>query len=160
MFLNDDDVNEIIHQLEAGPFEELSLQTSRFKLKLRAKGNGSWTKSIEDFQETNLVNPGQEAADSAKEDTNNTASSAAEKNGHFAVRTPLVGTFYRAPKPGAPDFVEVGSQVNQDTVIGIVETMKLMNSVMAGVKGRVVEICASDAGFVEQGETILFIEEG
>jgi hypothetical protein len=55
-------------------------------------------------------------------------------------RTPMLGTFYRAAKPGVPPFVEIGSHVEKDTVIGIVETMKLMTSVYAETRGKVVEI--------------------
>ena len=74
-----------------------------------------------------------------------------------AVRAPLPGTFYRAPRPGAEPFVEVGSQVGADTVIGIVETMKLMNSVHAGVAGVVAEFCAANAEFAAQGAALLRI---
>jgi acetyl-CoA carboxylase biotin carboxyl carrier protein len=78
--------------------------------------------------------------------------------GLIELPSPLLGTFYRAPKPGAPPFIEVGSEVGPETVIGLVETMKLMNSVYAGVKGRVAEICAADAQFVEQGVVLARIE--
>ena len=74
-----------------------------------------------------------------------------------AVRAPLPGTFYRAPRPGAAPFVEVGSQVSADTVIGIVETMKLMNSVHAGVAGTVAEFCVQNAEFAAHGATLLRI---
>src|SRR6185437_13254176 len=56
------------------------------------------------------------------------------------VTSPLLGTCYRAPKPGAPPFVEVGTVVGEETVVAIVEVMKLMNTVRAGVKGTVSEI--------------------
>ena len=69
--------------------------------------------------------------------------------------SPLLGIFYRAPKPGEAAFIEVGAQVEEDTVIGIIEVMKLMNSVRAGVKGEVVEILAANAGLVEYGETLV-----
>jgi len=75
----------------------------------------------------------------------------------IAVRTPLPGTFYRAPRPGAAPFVEVGSRVDPDTVVGIVETMKLMNSVTAGVAGAVAEICLGNAEFAAHGATLLRI---
>ncbi len=65
-----------------------------------------------------------------------------DPNGHEAVPAPLLGTFYRAPKPGAPPFVEVGAKVEADTVIGIIEVMKLMNTVRAGCAARVTEILA------------------
>jgi len=76
------------------------------------------------------------------------------------IRAPLVGTFYRSPKPGAPPFVDVGSRVSPDTVVGIIETMKLMNSVHAGLDGVVAEIAVSDAQFVENGQILMRIEEG
>jgi acetyl-CoA carboxylase biotin carboxyl carrier protein len=71
------------------------------------------------------------------------------------VSAPLLGTFYRAPKPGAPPFVEIGSEVEADTVIGIIEVMKLMNAVRAGVRGTVTAVLAQDAALVEYGETLL-----
>jgi acetyl-CoA carboxylase biotin carboxyl carrier protein len=77
--------------------------------------------------------------------------------GLVAVRAPLPGTFYRAPRPGAAPFVEVGSRVGPDTVIGIVETMKLMNSVPAGVAGVVAEFCVANAEFAAQGAALLRI---
>jgi biotin carboxyl carrier protein len=77
--------------------------------------------------------------------------------GLVAVRAPLPGTFYRAPRPGAAPFVEVGSRVSADTVIGIVETMKLMNSVPAGVAGTVAEFCLANAEFAAHGATLMRI---
>ena len=77
--------------------------------------------------------------------------------GLVPVRAPLPGTFYRAPRPGAAPFVEVGSRVDRDTVVGIVETMKLMNSVTAGVDGTVAEICLGNAEFAANGATLLRI---
>ncbi len=81
---------------------------------------------------------------------------AADPNLHN-VSAPLLGTYYRAPKPGAPAYVEVGSMVEEDTIIGIIEVMKLMNTVRAGVRGRVTEILARDGVLVEYGETLLRI---
>jgi acetyl-CoA carboxylase biotin carboxyl carrier protein len=74
-----------------------------------------------------------------------------------AVRAPLPGTFYRGPRPGAAPFVEVGSRVGADTVVGIVETMKLFNSVTAGAAGTVAEICLGNADFADRGATLLRI---
>jgi biotin carboxyl carrier protein len=65
-----------------------------------------------------------------------------------AICAPLPGTFYRAPSPGAPSFVEIGSVVDADTVIGIIETMKLMNPVHAGASGTIAEIMAENGEMV------------
>jgi acetyl-CoA carboxylase biotin carboxyl carrier protein len=80
---------------------------------------------------------------------------AADDPNSVGVTAPLLGTFYRAPKPGAAPFVEVGSQVEEDTIIGIIEVMKLMNTVRAGVRGRVIQILCQDGALVEYGETLM-----
>ncbi|MBO0804308.1 MAG: hypothetical protein J2P25_14690 [Nocardiopsaceae bacterium] len=78
--------------------------------------------------------------------------------GLVGVAAPLPGTFYRAPRPGAAPFVEVGDAVGEDTVVAIVETMKLMNSVPAGTRGRVAEILLANADPVAQGATLMLID--
>ena len=75
--------------------------------------------------------------------------------GGSEVPAPLLGAFYRAPKPGAAPFVEVGDSVEADTVIGIIEVMKLMNSVPAGIAGVVTEILAQNGQLVEHGQPLI-----
>jgi len=75
-----------------------------------------------------------------------------------AVRSPMVGTFYRSPLPGEPPFVEIGQAVEPDTVLCIIEVMKLMNSIEAGVRGTVREIFVANGTAVDAGEVLLAIE--
>lgn len=75
-----------------------------------------------------------------------------------AVNAPHLATFYRAPKPGAPPYVEVGQEVSADTEICLLEVMKLFTSLRAGVDGIIRRVCAEDAELVE-GEQILFYIE-
>jgi acetyl-CoA carboxylase biotin carboxyl carrier protein len=79
-------------------------------------------------------------------------------NGLIAVIAPLPGTFYRAPRPGAEPFVQVGDEVTPDTVVAIIETMKLMNSVHAGTTGRVAGIRVGNGEFAALGATLMLIE--
>jgi acetyl-CoA carboxylase biotin carboxyl carrier protein len=79
------------------------------------------------------------------------------EEGLVEVKSPLLGVFYRAPKPGEPAFVEVGARVEEDSVIGIIEVMKLMNSARAGVRGEVVEILAVNGEMVEHGEALMLV---
>jgi acetyl-CoA carboxylase biotin carboxyl carrier protein len=79
-------------------------------------------------------------------------------DGLTVVAAPLPGTFYRAPRPGAEPFVRVGDEVTPDTVVAIIETMKLMNSVHAGTPGRVAEIRAGNGEFAALGSTLMLIE--
>ena len=75
-----------------------------------------------------------------------------------SVKSPMVGTFYRAPEPGAAPFVEVGQRVEPDTTVCIIEVMKLMNSIPAGTAGIVRDILVSDSGAVEYGQVLMVIE--
>jgi len=78
--------------------------------------------------------------------------------GHLAVTAPILGTFYVAPEPGAPPFVTVGQQVTEDTTCGLIEVMKVFNSVRAGVKGTIVEVVAANGTFVEFGQTLIIVK--
>jgi len=163
MKLTNDDVHEILQLLDAGPFNELHLQTLRFKLLVRRGSDGTWTQEAQILSAPNLLPPVTASAPPAAgvADARHEAKQAAshaEADHLIPVRTPLLGTFYRAPKPGAPAFVEVGSRVEKDTLVGIVETMKLMNSIYAEAAGKIVEICAKDATSVEQDEVLMRIE--
>src|SRR4051812_40328899 len=71
------------------------------------------------------------------------------EDGTVLVRSGMLGTFYRSPKPGDPPFVEVGEKVEADSVVCIVEVMKLMNSVTAGVSGEVTAVHAQNGDLVE-----------
>lgn len=77
----------------------------------------------------------------------------------FTVRSPLVGTFYRAPEPGKPPFVEVGDQVGAGQELGIVEAMKMMNPIEAECDGVVVEILAGNAEFVEYDQPLIIVSQ-
>jgi len=74
------------------------------------------------------------------------------------VKSPMVGTFYRAPEAGAPPFVDIGDEVDPDTIVCIIEVMKLMNSIPAGAKGVVSQIVVTDGEPVEYGQVLMVIE--
>ncbi len=78
----------------------------------------------------------------------------ADTNGLHAVRSPLVGTFYRAPAPGEEAYVEVGDTVKAGQVLCIVEAMKMMNEIVADVSGEVVEVLAENSGGVEYDQPL------
>ena len=80
--------------------------------------------------------------------------------GTIVIRSPMVGTFYRAAEPGSPPFVDVGTHVKPDTVVCIIEVMKLMNSVTAGVSGIVTHVFAENAHMVEFGQSLIAIKPG
>lgn len=77
-----------------------------------------------------------------------------ETNGLHAIRSPLVGTFYRAPAPGEDSYVEVGDTVKAGQVLCIVEAMKMMNEIVADIPGEVVEVLAENSGGVEYDQPL------
>ena len=78
--------------------------------------------------------------------------------GAVAIKSPMVGTFYRSPEPGAKPFVEVGQRVSPDTTVCIIEVMKLMNSISAGCEGTVTHVLADDAEAVDVGQLLIIID--
>jgi acetyl-CoA carboxylase biotin carboxyl carrier protein len=86
------------------------------------------------------------------------AAPAAEKPGHV-ITSPFVGTFYRAPSPEQPSFVEVGTQVKKGQVLCIIEAMKLMNEIESELEGRVVEVLAENGQPVEFGQPLFRLEK-
>ena len=77
--------------------------------------------------------------------------------GAHIVRSPMVGTFYRAPEPGAKPFVEAGTRVKADTIVCIIEVMKLMNSITAGVAGVVTHVLVDNAEMVDPGQALVAV---
>ena len=83
---------------------------------------------------------------------------AAVPEGCVPIRAPHMGTFYRAPKPGAPPYVELGQTVAPDTEVCLLEVMKLFTTLRAGVSGTVRGISAKDSELIESGEVMFWVE--
>lgn len=79
-------------------------------------------------------------------------------DGMIGVTAPNLGTFYRAPKPGAQPYVEIGQEVQADTEVCLIEVMKLFTPVSAGTAGVVREVCIDDGQMVEFGQLLVVIE--
>lgn len=175
MSLTAADVAEIMRLVEESHFDEVTLEVDGMKISLRRGQAAVATGVVEGGAQIGAA-AGSGAAGGAGADRGptqpadadraptrpadaNRAPAQADPNAR-AVTSPLLGTFYRAPKPGAPPFVEVGSRVEEDTVVAIIEVMKLMNSVRAGVRGTVTEILPGDGTLVEYGETLLRVKAG
>ena len=149
MSLTAADVAEIMRLVEESVFDELTLEMDGIKLSLRrgaAPENSNTAATAESAHRPAAADPAPSPA------------AAADPNIQ-EVTAPLLGTFYRSPKPGAPPFVEIGATVEEDTVVAIIEVMKLMNTVRAGVRGTVTEIPPADGSLVEYGATLLRVRK-
>jgi acetyl-CoA carboxylase biotin carboxyl carrier protein len=152
MDLSPDDVRDVLHVLDSSDLDELHLELANLTLTVRREGASGWT-----MEQQVLRRPVVEGAEPA-DDVAQRAPRAAVPDGLVAVHPPLLGTFYRAPKPGAAPFVDVGDRVDEDTVVGIVETMKMMTPVHAGVRGTVVEFRTGNGEFADTGAVLLLLE--
>jgi acetyl-CoA carboxylase biotin carboxyl carrier protein len=156
--------------------QELHLELEDFKLTVIRQGNSSPGKPAGHSKVEPSNSKFQEASGIAEIDKNetvlsgskgqdpekfqNTASTDPKASGFsgFAVKSPLVGVFYRASAPGAPPFVEVGSKVKENDIVGIIDVMKLMSTITAGVRGVISKICVENEQVVEYGQALMIID--
>jgi acetyl-CoA carboxylase biotin carboxyl carrier protein len=127
--LNDDDVREILRIIDESELDELRIDTAELSLHVVRDGAAP------------AAAPVQSAADAGD-----------------VIASPMLGTVYHAPAPGAAPFVEVGSKVEPDTLVCIIEVMKMMNSVQAGVSGTIVEVCVENGQLVEYDAPLFKVE--
>lgn len=135
MALDDDDVREILRLIDESDVEELRVETEGLSLYVR-RGDVS-----------------KEAPIAAELEVER-----GPADGLHPIPAPMLGTFYRAPAPGATPFVDVGTRVEEETVVCLIEVMKMMNAVPAGVTGTIVEVCAENAAVVEYGAPLFRVE--
>jgi len=131
--LDDDDVREILRIIDESDLDELRIETGELSLHVM-RGGAVPAAAAE-------VGPiVEEAGDGV------------------TIEAPMLGTFYRSPAPGEGPFVEVGSTVEPDTIVCIIEVMKMMNSVHAGVTGTIAEVCVENGEAVEYGSRLFRVE--
>jgi acetyl-CoA carboxylase biotin carboxyl carrier protein len=172
--IDQDDVIEILKILEESSFDELHLEKGDLKLFLNKRRE--MTSSIQDSglspeEPTKFAvvqDPARKArAHNTETATSITSESSIQKSEHIIpleekgipIKAPVLGTFYRAPKPGAPPFVEVGQIVNEHDTVCIIEVMKCFTTVKAGVQGRIVKIYAENGQMVEYNQTLFLVVE-
>jgi acetyl-CoA carboxylase biotin carboxyl carrier protein len=155
MGLTDDDVREILRIIDESQLDELRIEVPEFRLHVRRGGAPPAAEPEPERQREGAREPAPEPAAPAQ-----AAAEFASANGAATIEAPMLGTFYRASAPGEQPFVDVGSKVDPDTVVCLIEVMKMMNSVKAGVAGTVVEVCAGNAELVEYGEPLFRVDPG
>lgn len=151
--MNLKEIKEIIALMNENGLTEIEIEREGLKLKLRKSALEAQIMApahyaVESIPAPKIAAPAPEAASAASE--------AAKKTKD--IKSPMVGTFYRAPSPEAPQFVEIGQIVEVGQVVCIVEAMKLMNEIKSEVRGKVVEVTVENAEPVEFGQTLFLVE--
>jgi acetyl-CoA carboxylase biotin carboxyl carrier protein len=155
MSLSHDDVTRLLQLLDASQFDTLDLEADGVKLSLRRHGAVAVAGPSASTAVSTTVPAPAPHHTAANAPVQQAARAAAAGAGLLDICAPMLGTFYGAPKPGAAPFVSVGSEVGPDSVVGIVEVMKLMNSIPAATSGEVVEILVADGELVEYGQVLM-----
>jgi acetyl-CoA carboxylase biotin carboxyl carrier protein len=163
MPLSDEDVREILRIIDESELDELRIETEGFALHVirRRADADSRTANSKAARE-----PAPARADDAPGLAEKRAPGAPSQpapargaiDGAVTIDSPMLGTFYRAESPGAAPFVEPGSAVQPDTIVCIIEVMKMMNSIPSGVSGTIVEVCSENAQLVEYGQPLFRVQ--
>ena len=161
MELSEDDVLHILKLIDESNFDYFQLEVGDLKITV-SKGEPI---PLTSTPQANSVAPAAAAASAPKPAAAPAVASSGQApkavvipEGMLSITAPLLGTFYVAPEPGAPPFVKVGQQITEDTTMGLIEVMKVFNSVRSTVKGTVVEVVAQNGQFVEFGQTLFIVK--
>ena len=156
------DVEGLIELFKASSWDEMHVQVGEFELFLSndpqatGPGHAPTAPAAPSVTSLNAAPPSATLAATPASSPNPVSTVIPE--GLVAIRAPNLGTFYRAPKPGAPSYVEVGQTIEAHTEICLIEVMKLFAPVAAGVRGVVREVLVKDGEMVEFDALLMFIE--
>ena len=166
MELSEDDVLHILKLIDESKFDYFQLEVGELKITVSkgepipvsAASQGAAASQSPGAAVAQGPKPAPAAPPPATQSAPPQGDAQAATEGLVPVTAPLLGTFYVAPEPGAPPFVQVGAAVTEDTTVGLIEVMKVFNSVRASVSGTVVQVVAQNGQFVEYGQTLFLVK--
>lgn len=148
--MNIKEIKEMICLMNENGLMELEIEKEGMRIRLKKTGSAA-----EAFSGPIVVER-ERLSEPPQKDAGEAVSKPVEKG--VEIKAPMVGTFYRAPSPEAPPFVEAGQNIEIGQVICIIEAMKLMNEIKSEVKGKVMEILVDNAEPVEFAQALFLIE--
>ncbi|PYF03023.1 acetyl-CoA carboxylase biotin carboxyl carrier protein [Ureibacillus chungkukjangi] len=159
------ELREIIKLVDNSSIDEFVYENDGAKLKLK-KNNGVISEVVLPKEATPVVQAPPVAAAVVTEPKTveevkveeKTAPANVEDSTLHKITSPMVGTFYQAPSPDAPAYVSVGDKVSEESIVCIVEAMKLFNEIEAEIKGEIVEILVKDGQLVEYGQPLFLVK--
>jgi acetyl-CoA carboxylase biotin carboxyl carrier protein len=147
------DIKAIIDLMRKNDLSVFEMEKDGFRLKLQ-KGGGEQPVFAAPVAPQIIAAAPMPAAASVETPGAQSAPTAASEPPLKEITSPMVGTFYRAPSPESPSFIDVGQEVNEDTVVCIIEAMKVMNEIKAEVKGVIAEVVAENGKPVQFGQAL------
>lgn len=154
--MNLKDIKELIEMLKGTDISELEVERAGVKVRLRKGGDVSYHPVMPRMEYSHAAMAAPVRATGAAPEAEKAVEPA--KTNQVKVTSPIVGTFYRAPAPDKPPYVQVGDTVKKGQVLCIVEAMKLMNEIESEASGKIVQILLENGKPVEYGQTLFVIE--
>jgi acetyl-CoA carboxylase biotin carboxyl carrier protein len=152
-----DEITKILEMMREHELSEFELERDNFKLRIRKHAGGQLAPAFPHSASTHAAVPAAAPAAPARAPAASELTEAEEEMELAVVKSPIVGTFYRASEPGAKPFTEVGEVVKKGQVLCIIEAMKLMNEINAEVDGEVVKVYVENNQAVQYGERLFAI---
>jgi acetyl-CoA carboxylase biotin carboxyl carrier protein len=156
--VNMDELRELITLLRENGLAELELENEGFRVRLRRESELGQSSHASAPSPAPAPAPAAPASSGPAHPGTQATTAAAQDQDLHIISSPIVGTFYRSPSPTAEVFVKIGSNVEQDTVVCIIEAMKLMNEIQAEASGEVVKIYVENGQPVEYGQPLFGIQ--
>ncbi len=148
-------IKQVIELMKRSEIAEFELEEEGLKLRLSRKKDEAPSQII---QAAPALAATPAALPTAPPAAPTDSAPAAEEAGISLIKSPMVGTFYRAPSPDTPAFAELGSKVSADSIVCIVEAMKVMNEIQAEISGKITEILVEDGEAVEYGQPLFKVK--
>ncbi len=161
MELSEDDVLHILKLIDESKFDYFQLEVGELKITVSKGDPIPIAGTSQPVAVTAAPSPAPAApkpAAAAAAVAPQAAKPVVVPEGMLAITAPLLGTFYVAPEPGAPPFVKIGQQITEDTTVGLIEVMKVFNSVRSAVNGTIVELVVQNGQFIEFGQTLFIVK--
>lgn len=146
------DIKSIVDLMKKNSISEFELEKENFKIRLKRGQEGAIQVLPEDYVLPATAHHAAIAAPPAAPNQSSQATGGAE------IKSPMIGTFYRSPSPESAAYVDVGSEVDADTVVCIIEAMKVMNEIKAEARGVITQVCVDNAKPVEFGQPLFKIK--
>ena len=152
-------IKQIIELMKRSELTEFAVEEEGFKLKIRRGTNGIpiITGGVGTANPFTAPEPSPPVATSAAAGA---SAAAKDETGYTYIKSPMVGTFYRAASPESKPFADVGTKVVENSVVCIIEAMKIMNEIQAETKGSVVEVLVENGQPVEYGQRLFKLKQG
>lgn len=157
------EIKELINFIATSGLDEVSLETEEIKLHIKKQGTAPQVAYVEPVVQQQVANstpvasiPATPVAEVAT--TKESSASASDESNYVTIKSPMIGTFYRAPNPESDAFVNIGDSVSEGKVVCVIEAMKLFNEIESEISGKIVKVLVDNASPVEYDQPLFLVD--